>query len=181
MKLDDIKNVVMESSLSRVYSHFKGAAPCAIITAFRGDRDNAENVALNRELAATLRGAGYGFIWVDGAWIENKGTDAEIHASEVSIMVFGQVGSDEKLFSLLVESAKKYNQDGFIFKGSDTTNVAVYDKDGNSVVEFNRINMDTVSDMYTRMRGGKHAGRSFVFESERSPIGFIGRMMGKTE
>lgn len=167
-----------EVKMSRVYGHFTGPRPVAIITAFRGERTLEENTKLNRELAGTIRSAGFGFVWVDGAWIENKGTDSENHASEVSIMVIGDEGSDDSMFAMLVDAAKKYNQDGFVFKGSGKSQVKVYDKHGEVMVSFDRVSMDTISDMYTRLRSGGHAGRSFVFEGERLPVGYAGRLAG---
>ena len=46
------------------------------------------------------------------------------------------------------------------------------------MVSFDRVSMDTISDMYTRLRSGGHGGRSFVFEGERLPVGYAGRLAG---
>lgn len=187
MKLSKITTVdaqpalelISEAKLSRVYSHFTGVRPVAIITAFRGENTEEENVSRNRALAADLRSAGFGFIWVDGAWIENSGRADEKHVSEVSLMVIGDEGSDERMLDILVKNAREYNQDGFIFKSSGLkSGVSLYDKDGEVVMQFGRVSMDAISKMYTRLRSGSHAGRSFVFENVRDPVGFMGKMMG---
>lgn len=174
---------LLEVKLSRLYQHFKGDAPVAIITAFRGERDLATNTKLNRELASTLRSAGLGYVWVDGSWIENSGSPDENHVSEVAILAIGngESQSDDKLLSTLSSAATKYDQDGFIFKGVGHAPLKLYDKNGEVVTSFERVSMDTISDMYTKLRSGNHKGRSFVFEAERTPVGFMGRMMGLSE
>lgn len=170
--------LLTEVNLSRVYNHFKGDAPVAIITAFRKDVLPEKNVANNHVLANKLNRAGMGYVWVDGAWIENKATDSEVHVSEVSILAIGKAGSDDKMFQTLVSAAKEFNQDGFIYKASGVDSpLKLFDKNGTEELSFNRVSMDTISDMYTRLRTGSHAGRSFVFEGERVPLGFVGKLL----
>mgnify|MGYP005855088163 FL=1 len=165
-----------EVKLARVYDHFTGKRPVGIITAFRGEEDMETNVRNNKELAFDLRNKGFGFVWVDGAWVENPGTDQELHASETSIMVIGGEGESDKLFDTLKNAAAKYNQEGFVFK-PEQGKTAVYDASGNSIMSFNYINIDKLGDAYTRLRKGSHKGRSFVFERERSMKGYIAKLI----
>lgn len=167
-----------EVKLSRVYNHFTGKRPVGIITAFRGERTEHENVRANRALASELKNAGFGFVWVDGAWVENPGTAEESHEKEVSMLVIGNEGEDEKLFNALKAGAQKYDQEGFVFKGADGR-VGVYNAQGSEEVSFNNINMDKLSDIYTRLRHGSHKGRSFFFEGVRDSKGFIGKLLEK--
>lgn len=165
---------LLEVKLSRVYSYFNGEVPVGIVSAYREGTDPETNARNSRELANTLRSAGLGFVWVDGAW---KGEDGEV-ASEVSIMVTGKLKDGQKLFALLSDASKKYNQDAFIFKGPGNAPVKLYDKFGQEMMSFNKVSLDSIADMFTRLRSGSHAGRSFVIEGTRTPIGFMGRMSG---
>lgn len=179
MKLTDIKTL-NESSLARVYSHFESDKPVALITAFRGENTYAENVSRNKELAASVRKAGFGFVYVDGAWIENKGEPNEVEVSEVSLLIVGDSGSDSKLYDLCVTASQKYNQDGFILKsGGKDSSTSIYDKTGKVVDTFNKLSFDKLADYFTKLRGGSHGGRSFTFESfrVRSDNGMIGRLI----
>ncbi len=180
-KIPDME-LLTEVKLSRVYNIFNNPEfAVGIISAFRGDagRTLEMNVRDNRALATDLRNAGFGYSWIDGAWIENRGTEQERHASEVSILVTSDEKRQDKLFNMLVNGAKQYNQDAFIFQQADEdAPVKLFDKNGKELMSFNNIRMDQIADNYSRLRSGGHAGRSFVFEEVRSPVGFFGRMAG---
>lgn len=179
--LPDVE-LLTEVKLSRVYSIFTNPEfAVGIISAFRGDagRTLEMNVRDNRALAADLRNAGFGYSWIDGAWIENRGTEQERHASEVSILVTSNAKQQEKLFVMLVEGARQYNQDAFIFqRAKENAPVRLYDKNGDELLSFKNIRMDQIADNYSRLRSGNHTDRSFVFESVRSPVGYFGKLAG---
>lgn len=178
--LPDIE-LLTEVKLSRVYEYFTSKMPVGIITAFRGENDLETNTRLNKQLAASLRSAGFGYTWVDGAWIENQGTDKEFHVSEVSILVSGKEGTGEKLFTNLKNAAQQYNQDAFVFKSDNSKKIGIYDKNGNLEMSFDRTRLDKIGDVYTKLRSGSHKNKSFVFEGERDPVGFVSRLTGKTD
>lgn len=162
-------NFLAESSLSRVYSHFKSDREIGIMTAFRGEYDEEKNTKRNQELAKKVRAAGYGFIWVDGAWIENEGTENEKHVSEVSLMIIGDASDKNELKPLLLKWAKEYNQDGVVHKpGGQNKKTDILDKNGGNIVSLSGAKFDKVAENYTKLRRGSHAGRSFVLESAES-------------
>lgn len=175
-------NVLNEVKLSRVYTIFTDPKfAVGIISAFRGDagRTLEMNVADNRALAADLRNAGFGYSWIDGAWIENEGTEQERHATEVSILVTSDAKNQDKLFDMLVSNSAHYNQDAFIFqRAGEEEPVALYDKVGKEILSFDKVRMDQLADNYSRLRSGGHAGRTFIFEKVRSPVGYFGRLAG---
>ena len=71
-------NIITEIKMSRVLKHFtQQEYPVGIITALRGDLDRKNYVARNKSLASFLRSKNYGFVYVDGAWIENQGKENE--------------------------------------------------------------------------------------------------------
>lgn len=92
MMLDKIKpNTLNETSLSRVVHHMANH-DCGTITAFRskegcgGPEDKPyslqDNKKRNRQLHAILESLGYGVTNVDGAYIENFGTDNAVEVKE---------------------------------------------------------------------------------------------------
>lgn len=179
-ELPDLE-LLTEVKLARVYQYFTGDIPVGLVTAFRAENGIKLNTQLNKQLASFLRNQGFGFSWVDGAWIENQGTDNEVQASEVSILVSAEKGESEKLFRALVDAAKKYNQDAFVFKSGEDKEIAVYDKNGNPVTSFSRANLDQIGEIYTKLRQGSHRNRSFVFGGERDPVGFMGKLSGNSD
>lgn len=178
----EVSTILNEVKLARVYQYFQdGDMPVGIITAFRGENDAELNTRLNKQLAATLRNKKFGYSWVDGAWVENQGTPEEVHVSEVSILVAASPGRDDELFKALVDGAQKYNQDAFVFKRGDSDKIGIYDKTGKLDMEFSKARIDKLGDIYTKMRGGQHGGRSFIFEGVRDSPGFIARLAGMTD
>jgi hypothetical protein len=174
-------DLLTEVKLSRLWTHLaKNSAAVGIITAFRGDKSEKENVANNKVIASKVRKAGFGFSWVDGAWRENEGTDKEMEVSEVSLFITGD--DSEALLNLLMDCAKRYNQDGFVYKAPGAgEKIQVLDKKGKVLLGFSNVKMDKMNDIYTKIRGGSHGGRSFFFESARTPLGFYGRLAIKKE
>lgn len=166
-----------EIKLSRVLTHFKGDPPVALISAFRSERTLEDNTAANLELANAIRSAGFGYVWVDGAWIENADTKP-VHASEVTIMVIGKSGDDDSMLDTLSKMATKYNQDAFIYKASGSDVTKVLDRNLKELTAFKDIHLDKMAEMYTRIRYGSHRGRTFVFEGVRLSPGFAGRLAG---
>jgi len=174
--------LLTEVKLSRVYNIFVSPLfAVGIISAFRQDPELTyeDNVRNNRGLASTLKSAGFGYAWVDGSWIENSGTDSEVHVSEVSILVTSDEHNQSRLFDELKAGAQKYNQDAFVFQSAgDKEPINIYNPAGEILQSFSDVRLDTIGDVYTKLRSGSHSGRGFVFEKVRSPVGFAGRLAG---
>lgn len=181
---------VNEASLSRVYQHFNSGRPIGLITAFRGGEEGSdekfnrkENIERNKELAQATRDAGYGYIWVDGSFIENQGTDKERKVSEDSLLIIGpekdKDGVNKKMFDFLIQQSKKYDQDAFVFKEHGSTDVALYDKKGNVITELKNARFDRTAEIFTGLRHGSHAGRSFVLENATPSQGFGSALYNK--
>jgi hypothetical protein len=167
-----VNELLTESSLSRVWSHFNDDnKQAAILTAFRGEYDRDENVARNRELAAKIRKLGYGFFFVDGYWIENQGTPEEQHVSEDSIFVVAPV-SKKNFANQMHELGNYYNQDAVLVKTAD--GVELIYKNG-STESLGDIKPGKLSQAYTKLRTNKRSN-TFVFENERDDRGFVSRL-----
>ena len=173
-----LEDFLSEASLGRVWQHMKSNRAVVILTAFRGERPEKDNIKLNKELASKVRAAGWGFFWVDGVWIENEGTPKENHVSEVSLFVIGDETDD--LRANAVKWAKDYNQDAVAYKPAGKNQVEIVNKQGKTEFTLTNVKLDKMSEIYTRIRRGKKSGgRTFVFESVRSPLTWIGRLQAK--
>lgn len=167
------KDLVYESSLSRVWQLTKSDRPFALITAFRGEHTRKENLIRNRELAASLRQLGHGYFFVDGYWVENAGTPQETHVSEDSLFVVGDIGTDRQFVKNLVGLAARYNQDGVLIKTRD--GVHIYDKTGNAGESIGQLTPGKVAQAYTRLRH-QRKNQTFVFEGTWLDTGFISHL-----
>lgn len=122
--IDKLKpNDLNESSLSRVVHHME-KHDCGTITAHRakegcGGPDDRpytreENKKRNRQLYAILESLGYGVTEVDGAYIENFGTENAIEVTEDVYFVVDlkDIGNLEQTLRRLGE---QYDQDSILF------------------------------------------------------------------
>lgn len=162
-----------ETTLSRVTSHFKSARPVAILTAFRGSNTYEDNVKLNKQLASSIKSAGYGYVYVDGHWVEKDGNNID-DTSEDSILIIGNEVDDGKLKGLVTKWMKKYDQDGVLFKAEgEGQEMTILYSDGR-VETIGKFSPNKIAQAYTKLRGrGK---RSFVFEGYRETPNWIGQM-----
>ena len=169
-------NIITEIKMSRVLKHFtQQEYPVGIITAFRGDLDRKNNVARNKSIASFLRGKKYGFVFVDGAWIENQGKKDEKSVSEDSIFVIAPKGTSFSEFSRDLQSqAKKYNQDAYLAYDHENKIVKIIDKDGVVVDKFNKFKIGNTAVAFTKLRKNGNSG-DFFFERFRYPINWIAR------
>jgi hypothetical protein len=74
--------IISEVKLARVHQYFTDLdRTAALLTAFRGEYTREENQQRNRTLAAEIRKLGYGYVFVDGYWVENLGRPDEVRVS----------------------------------------------------------------------------------------------------
>lgn len=171
MKLKKFKNFINEAGLSRVWQQTNDKSVAyAIITAFRSERTLSQNRAENRKLTAELRKNGFGFIKLDGFWIENEGTPEEIEVEEESFFITAPPNESDKLKGLIRKMVKTYNQEAAVFRpaatkdggGSGGDGSAHLIKNNGSEVQIGKPTFSKVGSIYSRMRG--RASKTFVFE-----------------
>jgi hypothetical protein len=179
-----VNEIILEASLGRVWQHFNNPdMSVAILTAFRGrdlgdeSLDDSElyqrNVSRNRKLVSQLEKRGYGYIYVDGHWIENQGTPEERLVKEDSVFVaVKNAGPDFAEF--IHQLGNSFNQDAVVVKDSKGTRLIF--KDG-SEIPLGNIKPGQLGDIYTKLRNNKQAN-TFVFESERTELGWVARLAG---
>lgn len=174
---------IQETSLSRVWQHVNNKdIPIAILTAFRfeytkikpnGDKDQSVNVKRNIQLALEFKNAGFGYFYLDGFWIENKGTANEQHVSEDSIFVVGKKG-DDSLLQIAIVQAKKYNQDAIIYKHVGSTEILGVQSDGTEH-SYGKFSPDKIGQAYSKLRN--RGNRTFVFEQVKWSANWISKSL----
>lgn len=170
--MNQIKEFLKESSLSRVWKHAQSDRLIAIFSGFRNENTHKQNIKNNKDIASTLRSNGFGYFFVDGYWIENEGTPDEVHVEEDSIFAIAEKEDEQKFIKLVVSLGKKYNQDGVLVKKSDGK-YYILDKNGKETLKLNTLNAGKIGSLYTKLRNNKKSN-TFVVESERDDAGFIG-------
>ena len=164
-----IQTIITESSLTRVWQHAQSDRPFAILTAFRGEFDSETNIRRNKALAGDLKNAGFGYFYLDGYWVENKGKPEEKHVSEDSIFAIGAVGQDDKFEQTVIALGNEYNQEGLLIKSHGEVKALNLGTGDFEVV--NNFSAGSAGEVYSKLRNNKKSN-TFVFESERDGAGF---------
>ena len=179
LPMKSFKSHLKETTLSRVFRHFQNKEiPVAIVTAFRGDKTYEENVKRNKVLGGKIKSAKYGYVYVDGHWLEKSGED-KVDVKEDSILIIGGENDNGKLKGLLKKWIKEYNQDAALFKDEGTTEIVLLEQSGNLISISNKFSLKKLEIGYTKLRG--RGGRSFSFDEERDGLGWFGNMIEKIE
>lgn len=164
--LNESKEQINESSLSRLWRKYK-ESDSGTISAFRGEYSKEENMERSRKLSSALIGAGYSVTSVNGAYIENYGSDHERKVKEKSFIVFDR-NKTGKLKKDLMKLGELYDQDSITFSSVE---------DGNYYLIGTSKRSDAFPKYHVEMKLGKpmfgkdgefHStvkGRPFVFES----------------
>jgi hypothetical protein len=174
IKLKSLDEFINETSLSRVWKHFNSDKTVVILTAFRGDNEMSKNISDNKSIASEFKKNKFGYFFVDGFWIENKGESDERKVSEDSIFVIANKEDSEKLISL----ANKYKQDA-IFVKTDVETYLLF-KNGSKEKLAGGLQPNKIGEFYTKLRNNKKSN-TFVFEGARENYGFFGNFASKIQ
>lgn len=163
---------VNEISTNRILTHLKDGGTFAIISTFRPDRvENDEmatlkmNMKLLRDLKQKCREKNYGFSEFISRWSEQDSETGEVNSSdERALMIFG-IPENEAL-----ELGQDYNQSSIIFNDKNgcreicTNQFADWEtghvyKPGDTVREFKTqgkdiLNIDDAREIFQKKRGG---------------------------
>jgi hypothetical protein len=146
----------------------------AILTAFRAlnddgsERSYEDNVTSNLALASKVRAAGYGHVWLEGYFVENRGTENEIKVVEDSLMVSGDKKKDPKKFEADVLGwLRAYNQEAALIK-LPGDKIYLLKANGEKLPLGEHLSLEQVAENYSKLCSGRHKGRTFVFSSYRA-------------
>lgn len=148
--------VILESSLSRILSHVENKS-FGMISACRAERSHNQNKELTANLKNKIRAAGFGYININGSYVENSGTDNETVVKEKSFIVIGNTEEETKrLFSFLMAAGEQYNQECIFFKPFNDTQGYLYFTNGtNDKLAVGDFHPMRIGDYYTEMQGKK--------------------------
>tara|TARA_B100000745_G_C20148969_1_gene393935 strand:- start:1721 stop:2311 length:591 start_codon:yes stop_codon:yes gene_type:complete len=183
-KISDITNYGIEkpfndtlvekggAKLSRIMQHMR-ERNFVIISPYRGDNTEDENLELLGKMHHDVREMGLGMIQMKGYWVENKGTPDEMAVEERSLFIPNTTLPDEEFFEKMTNLAKKYKQEGFIY--GDTKQVLLVDSvsgEKESIGDVKTIKTGDLGMAYSRIKG-----RDFAFESYIVPTNQASAML----
>jgi hypothetical protein len=165
------EDILNESNLSRLLSHTQNRE-VGILTASRQNLPDEENVERYEKLRGEIRAHGFGYVPVNGKYIEHKGTDHETPVNEKAFVVIGSDSDDGgKLKDFLLKHGEKYDQDSILHKPHDTeeavligTNENAFPGKGNTH-PVGTFKPNRVGEFHSMLRNG----RTFTFEETAQP------------
>ncbi|MBC8389812.1 MAG: hypothetical protein H8E13_17440 [Actinobacteria bacterium] len=175
MKSIKLKQVLNESSLSRVWQHFNNPEITIVIfTAFRDGVEYEISMKKNKSFAATLKNNKFGYFYVNGYFPENEGTDEEVQVKEDSIFAIARKNRGNDLIALCHKLANSANQDSIIVK--ETSGEIYFLKASGSKDKLSKGTMSAgkLGKYYTQLRN-KKVSNTFVFEGITDGKGFFQR------
>lgn len=150
------------TTLSRVYGHFQETdRAVGIISAFIKENIPEVNLRRSRALAADIKNTRYGFFYVDGFYIENKGTPEEKKVHEQSVFIIGRLKDSGNLKFKLKQWLLEYNQESAVYKPDGKNEVFLLLPDG-SQQPLGVFHPNRIGDYMSRLKG--RGERTFVFE-----------------
>lgn len=159
------KTLIVEIKLSRVWQYWNTSTPMAIISGMRGEYSPEENVKRNQQLAAKIREAGFGFSYIDGEWDESQPDGSKKRVSEISLLVAANEKDAERLFDFMKAMAQEFEQDAFVYKGTEANTAKLFDKNGAEQMKFDNMKYDELGYVVSRLRQAPHRGKPFYVEN----------------
>ena len=142
MKIKIVRGIIKEASFSRVKSKIEEQnVPFLMITAFRGNLSNRENLSRQKELENSVKLSGFSWTKMPGSGYKEDETNV---VRENSILAWDEAREDvppqgKDLFELGKELAQAYEQDSFIFGGlrgsGGQYRINLYTSDGSLIDE----------------------------------------------
>lgn len=168
-----------ESSLSRVWKHAQNGF--AILTAFRGEFEEKENLKRNQKLQKEIRNRGYGYFKLDGHWVENMDDDSKENYDAAEESFFIPIGDKtteefEKDIMDFIHYFKDMPQDAAVIKTPEQDGVHILMKNGETFLAGSKgkFKADSIAQAYSKMKHGS-GNRTFVFEKVQTPINNMGK------
>jgi hypothetical protein len=168
--MESFKSFIQEARLSRVFQYVEDPSKgFGIVSAFRGQYSNDENMKRHADLKKTVRGMGLGFVEMKGGYKEEGG-----YVEELSLFV--PKATRDQIITL----GKKYDQHSVMFKDDKefvyigTNESAGVGKvlsrfkaaEGRDNIELAK---EKVADFFSQLKKGSHKDKKFLFNMRPTP------------
>lgn len=172
----EFENILESQSLSRVWKHGKTGA--ALISAFRSEYDESENLKRHKKLQSILRSNGLGFWEVDGVYQDEdyRGDNFTFNPDnpydeELSCFVpyNPQSFEDFQEFADFISDigVGDFDQDSVLIVEPESmgNNSYLITKRGDIEILGKGFSPDKISAAHSKLRKGSQKGRGFIVES----------------
>ena len=174
-------NYVKESSLNKIRQHAENGF--FVISAFRNENSEKENLELTDNLKQDLRSYGLGYISLIGGFPETTESGDIIPSKEISLFIPFKNKikiSKEEFKNLASYLCKKYNQESVLYCDSDTKIVGFLNQNKNVEGDLGKFSLYKMGDYWSQLKvGNKNQRKKYVFEGYHSPVGGNGTRLAE--
>ncbi len=143
----------------------------AIISPFNAALDREKNIENLKKVFSSFRQDGFGFLLVDGAWIDTQGSAT---LQEAILVGAGGTLSFDDFSHKIQERLSEYPQDTFLAYDRDVSLTKII-KNGEEVTSFADFSLEKAEAAVTEHMKSGYEG-CFVFERFRHSLNWISRM-----
>lgn len=141
------------AGLSRIISHMANR-PFAIISAFRNEYSKSDNLKRTKEMQTVVRNEGYGYIRMEGAWIEN----GDVEVVEYSNFIVGNAEADfDDFASVMTEIGVRFDQEAIVVGDMESVWLVFADGNKERIGSVDKINTSSIGEFYSKIKGRRFA------------------------
>lgn len=156
-------------SFSDVWRHAEERGGFMIIASDRPELETEEQKQAEWDrLINRVRSEGLGYYIMDGKW---KYSEDEPVQSELSLFVpYRDTMTSQEFYDLAIDLVSDFDQEAGVVGTPEMDPLAVLVNGvGNVIEEFEDVRYDKIADVYSQIRSGSYAGRTFVIEGIWGP------------
>jgi len=173
-----VNDYIFEQSLSRIWQHSKKGF---IMMSAAIGKDEKEDEKSHKKLRKRLKSLGLGYFEVDGVYTHQSGErkGETVHELSVFIPFRKDKYTFEEFKNIAKELRKEFKQESVLFYNPESGAELIFVDDSEKIGD--NIGYDKIKDVYSKLRKGKHQGKTFVIEGVRIPMNHISAMGMKSK
>jgi len=151
--------------------------PLAFVSSSRGSLTARQNYDREQQLKAELRNSGFGYVRINGHYIEDHNGE-KMNVSERSFIVIGNPDDDGQLKAFALRMGEMFDQDSILYKPAgarqQATLIGTTHRDSwlsyGSTQDVGVFHPSRVGDFYSRFKN-----KTFVFDNVSEQTNLMGR------
>ena len=166
------KNIIHESSLSRIMTHVEKTEQFGVISPYRKENSNKVNKENYAELIKTVRDMGYGYIELKGGYQEETGfvNEKSLFIPGISRKQIMELGKKYIQFSIIHKDKTDFSEIGTNKNAGIGKIISVFEIEGKNI-KVDDIG-DKFTDFFSKLVKGSHIKKRFIFKEKVEVSGY---------
>ena len=163
--MKQFKEYLQESSLSRIMTHITKTENFGVMSPFRKEFSDKENLERYKELKELVREKGYGFIELKGGYQEETGfvNEKSLFIPNIKKKEMMELGKKYDQFSVIIKDKNTFAEIGTNKNAGINSVQNKFDVGGKRNISVDDVG-NIFKDFFSRLLKGSHAGKKFLFK-----------------